>query len=315
MIQKRTIGIVGAGHVGVAAAYAIFMAGLCRDLIVVDQDRRRAEGEAMDLMHAQAFARRVQVRAGSYRDLSPAQVVIVTAGAASRAGESRLALLARNLEVFRTIVRELDRHCREAVLIIASNPVDLMTHFCQRQTRRAASQVIGTGTMLDTARLRALLGAYYEVDPRSIHAYIIGEHGDSEVPLWSTAHIGGTPLEGHALFGKAFNRADMDRLFTAVRTSAYEIIARKGYTSSAIGLTIARLTAAVLNDENSVLPVSRKLVGEYGISDICLSIPSIVGFRGVHNALLPQLSPKEYEGLVRSADILKKHFSEIRESS
>ena len=312
MIQKRTIGIIGTGHVGVAAAYAVFMAGLCSDIILVDKDHRKAEGEAMDLMHGQAFAGSVSVRAGDYVDLAAAQVVVITAGTATTAGESRLALLSRNVEVFSEIITQLDRHNPEAVLIIASNPVDIMTYFCQSHSRRPIARVVGTGTMLDTARFRALLGRYYDVDPRSVHAYIIGEHGDSEVPLWSTAHIGGVPILGQSVFDKPFDLTAMDRLFESVRTSAYEIIARKGYTSAAIGLSIVRLAEAVLNDQKSVLPVSRKLTGEYGIEHVCLSIPSIVGLHGVDNALLPKLSASEHEKLVQSADILKQSYQHIK---
>lgn len=314
MIQKRTVGIVGTGHVGVAAAYAIFMAGLASEIILIDKDNRRAAGEAMDLMHGQAFAGRVGVRAGGYPDLEQAQVIVVTAGVAGRPGESRLALLGRNARVFDQIVGELDRYSPESVLVIASNPVDIMTWITQQSSRRSSGLVIGTGTMLDTARFRALIGGYYDVDPRSVHATIIGEHGDSEVPLWSTATIGGVSILKHAILGKSFNRAEMDRLFETVRTAAYEIIDRKGYTSTAIGLTIMRLVAAVFNDQQSVLPVSRQATGAYGLDNVCLSIPSLVGNRGVQDALLPPLSPEEHQGIVRSADVLKQSLADIREN-
>jgi L-lactate dehydrogenase len=314
MIQKRTVGIIGTGHVGVAAAYGVFMAGLCSEIILVDKNHRKAEGEAMDLMHGQAFAGSVSVRAGDYQDLAAAQVVVITAGAATVAGESRLTLLSRNVDVFNNIVTQLDHHSPDAVLIIASNPVDIMTYFCQLHSRRPIARVIGTGTMLDTARFRALLGSYYAVDPRSVHAYIIGEHGDSEVPLWSTAHIGGVPILGQTVRGRTFDRPAMDQLFESVRTAAYKIIERKGYTDTAIGLSIVRLAAAVLNDQQSVLPVSRKLTGEYGIEDICLSIPSIVGLQGVDDALLPELSASEHKSLVHSANILRQSFQQIDSS-
>lgn len=306
MIQKRTIGIVGTGYVGVAAAYAIFMSGLAGEIVLVDKDRRKAEGEAMDLMHGQAFAGHVHVRPGGYPDLAAAQVVVITAGAATRPGESRLGLLGRNAQVFTGIVAELDKHCPEAVLIIASNPVDIMTRITLQSSRRDPQLVIGTGTMLDTARFRALIGQYYNVDPRSVHAYILGEHGDSEVPLWSTAAIGGVPVLGHVIAGKSFERDQMDGLFQRVRTAAYEIIDRKGYTNTAIGLTIMRLAAAVLNDQQAVLPVSRELSGQYGIENVCLSIPSIIGLHGVQDALLPELCPLEQEQLMHSAAILRQ---------
>ena len=311
MIQKRTIGIVGTGQVGVAAAYAVFIAGLCSDLILVDKNYKKAEGEAMDLTHGQAFAGSVQVRPGGFEDLATAQLVIITAGAATVAGESRLSLLARNVDIFCKIIAQLDRHSPESVLIIASNPVDIMVYFSQMKSHRPHTRIIGTGTMLDTARFRALLGQYYEVDPRSVHAYIVGEHGDSEVPLWNSARIGGVPVVENTVMGKPYDQAAMERLFERVRSAAYEIIARKGYTSSAIGLSIARLASAILNDQKSVLPVSRRLTGEYGIEDVCLSIPSIVGIHGMQDTLLPELSMEEHERLVRSAGILKSSFTTL----
>jgi L-lactate dehydrogenase len=311
MIQKRTIGIVGTGQVGMAAGYAVFLLGLASEIILIDKNMRRAEGEAMDLMHGQAFAGSVTVRAGTYADLAAAQVVIVTAGVAQKPGESRLALLNRNAAVFREIVEQLDRHSPNAVLIIASNPVDVLTYVTQALSRRSGALVIGTGTMLDTARFRALLGRHYGVDPRSVHAYILGEHGDSEVPIWSSAAIGGVPLVGATVLGKPFDEGRMARLFARVRNAAEEIISRKGHTNTAIGSAIARLVDAVLDDQRSVLPVSRRLDGQYGIHDICLSIPSIVGRHGATDALLPRLNDTEREGLRRSAAVLEESLQGI----
>ena len=311
MIQKRTIGIVGTGHVGVAAAYAVFLRGLCSEIVLIDKDQERAEGEAMDLMHGQAFAKRVTVRAGGYRDLANAQLVVITAGVSQKAGETRLDLLHRNAEVFQDIIGKLDRQAPKAVLIIATNPVDVLTHVSQKLSHRPGAQVIGTGTMLDTARFRALLGHHYKVDPRSVHAYIVGEHGDSEVPLWRSARIGGVPLVNQTISGRSFDRKGMDALFERVRNAAYEIISRKGYTNTAIGSAIARLVEAVLEDQGSVLPVSRLLEGQYGIRNICLSIPTIVGSSGVREALLPRLSDDELAGLQHSAGVLNKSLREL----
>ena len=173
MIQKRSIGIVGTGHVGVAAAYAVFLRGLCSDIILIDKNSERAEGEAMDLMHGQAFGAPVRVRSGTYEDLDRAQLVVISAGVAQQEGETRLDLLNRNAEVFRDIIDQLDRHAPEAVLVIATNPVDVLTYVSQKLSRRPESRIIGTGTMLDTARFRALLGQHYNVDPRSVHDYIV----------------------------------------------------------------------------------------------------------------------------------------------
>jgi len=311
MIQKRRIGIVGTGHVGVAAAYAVFLRGLCSEIVLIDKDHDRAEGEAMDLMHGQAFGERVVVRAGGYEDLAEAQLVVITAGVAQKEGETRLDLLNRNAEVFRDIIDQLDRHAPQAVLIIATNPVDILTHVSQTLSRRSAARIIGTGTMLDTARFRALLGQHYGVDPRSVHAYILGEHGDSEVPLWSSARIGGVSLMAHTISGRSFIKEEMDALFERVRNAAYDIISRKGYTNTAIGSAIARLVEAVLEDQGSVLPVGRVLSGQYDISGVCLSIPSIVGRDGVREALLPGLTGKEQAGLQQSAAVLKENLENL----
>jgi L-lactate dehydrogenase len=311
MIQKRSIGIVGTGNVGVAAAYAVFLRGLCGEIILVDKDQARAEGEAMDLMHGQAFGERVNVRAGDYDDLTEAQLVVITAGVAQKEGETRLALLNRNAAVFQDIIDRLDRYAPQAVLVIATNPVDVLTHVSQTLSRRPEARVIGTGTMLDTARFRALLGQHYNVDPRSVHAYIVGEHGDSEVPLWSSARIGGVPLVNQTVLNRAFDASAMAALFERVRNAAYEIISRKGYTNTAIGSAIARLVEAVLEDQGSVLPVSRLLEGQYGLRDVCLSIPTIVGSRGIREALLPELNETELTGLRRSATILRENLDAL----
>ena len=309
MIQKRTVGIIGTGNVGVAAAYAIFLLGLASEIILIDKDVKRAEGEAMDLMHGQAFAGSMTVRAGGYSDLSSAQVVIITAGVSQKPGENRLDLLNRNAAVFKDIVSELDRHTLQSILIVASNPVDILTYVTQKLSSRPLNRVIGTGTMLDTGRFRALLGRYYGVDPRSVHAVILGEHGDTEVPIWSSANIRGVPLVDNTVLGKPFDAEKMDRLFQQVRSAAYEIIDRKGYTNTAIATAIVRLAEVLLEDQKSVLTVSRILTGEYGLKDVCLSIPSVVGIAGVEDAILPRLDAAELKGLQRSATFLKDNIS------
>ncbi|MGB5618133.1 MAG: L-lactate dehydrogenase [Desulfobacterales bacterium] len=309
MIQKRTVGIVGTGNVGVAAAYAIFLLGLASEIILIDKNAKRAEGEAMDLMHGQAFAGSMTVRAGDYGDLSSALVVIITAGVSQKPGENRLDLLNRNAAVFKDIVSELDRYTPHSILIIASNPVDILTYVAQKLSSRPPHRVIGTGTMLDTGRFRALLGRYYGVDPRSVHAVILGEHGDTEVPIWSSANIGGVPLIDNTVLGKPFDAENMNRLFQQVRSAAYEIIERKGYTNTAIGTAIVRLVEVLLEDQKSVLTVSRMLTGEYGLKDVCLSIPAVVGIAGVEDAILPRLDAAELKGLQRSAAFLKDNIS------
>ena len=308
MIQKRTIGIVGTGYVGVAAAYAAFLRELASEIILIDKNGKKAEGEAMDLMHGQAFVEKTVVRAGDYSDLKTAQLIVITAGVAQRPGESRLDLLNRNADVFRDIVAQLDRHSPEAVLIVATNPVDILTYVTQSLSSRSASRVIGTGTMLDTGRFRALLGDHYDVDPRSVHAYILGEHGDTEVPIWSTANIGGVPLLGNTVLGKPFDQEAMHAVFMKVRNAAYEIIDRKGYTSTAIGSAIARVSEAIIEDRRAVLPVSVRLNGQYGLDQVCLSIPAVLGSNGVEATIHPNLNTTEIEGLQHSARTLKEQL-------
>lgn len=304
--------MVGVGHVGTAAAYGLFQNQVASRIVLVDQDARRAEGEAMDLMHGQAYVGRVTVEAGGFERLAGSHVVVVAAGVSQAPGESRLSLLSRNASVFQAIARELDEHAPDATLIIASNPVDILTYVMQELSTRPDAHVIGTGTLLDTARFRALLGEHYGVSPRSVHAYILGEHGDSEVPIWSNALIGGLPLRGRTVLGRPFDDAVMNDLFERVRRAAYDIIDRKGHTNTAIGLGIGRVVEAVLEDQKSVLPVSIRLHGEYGLTEVCLSLPCVVGTNGVEGRVLPELDPSERAGLERSAEVLREALDEIQ---
>jgi len=305
MLHRHTVGIIGTGQVGVATASALFQQRIINELILVDLDRRRAEGEAMDLMHAQGYVGRRRVRAGDYPDLAEAQIVIITAGVGQRPGEDRLSLLKRNAAVFRQIAEQLDRHAPEAILLIASNPVDVLTYVMQELSQRPHEKVIGTGTMLDTTRLRSLLAEHYQVDPRSVHALIMGEHGDSEIAVWSGANIGGTSVRHTPILGKPYDPALLDSILTQVRRAAYEIIERKGYTNWAIGLVLAHLVRTIQEDQGSVLPISVRLHGEYGIDDVCLSIPVTVGIHGAGGRVPIPLEDAERQALVNSAETLK----------
>ncbi len=311
MLHRHTIGIVGAGQVGMAAATALFQQRIARELILIDLDRKRAEGEAMDLMHAQGYVGRRRVWAGDYSDLSNAQIVIVTAGVSQKPGEDRISLLNRNTDVFRQIAEQLDRHAPKAILIVASNPVDILTYVMQELSERPDEKVIGTGTMLDTTRLRTLLAEHYQVDPRSVHAMILGEHGDSEFAVWSRANIGGTPLRHETILGKPYDPDFLDETFHRVRTAAYEIIERKGYTNWAIGLVLAHLVRTIQEDQCSVLPISVRLHGEYGVADVCLSIPVAVGINGAGERIPVPLNDDEQKALVASADILKRSIQSL----
>lgn len=312
MIQKHTIGIIGTGNVGIAAAYALFLNRTAGEIILIDKDPRRAEGEAMDLMHGQPYVGHISIRAGDYRDLESAQVVVVSAGVSQKPGEDRLDLLNRNADVLRQIAAQLDRYAPEAVLVVASNPVDILTYTLQQLTERPPHRVVGTGTMLDTGRFRSLLGKHYHVDPRSVHAYIVGEHGDSEVPLWSSADIGGVSIVKHTVLGRTFDEEEMQRLFIKVRDAAYHIIERKGYTNTAIGSVIARLCEAVLEDQKSVFTVSTGIAGEYGLSDLCFSVPAVVGIDGFEATVLPDLTDGEKRALHSSAEVIRNSIDGMR---
>lgn len=304
-MARSSLGIVGVGNVGVAAAYSIFQRQIASEIVLVDRDRQRAEGEAMDLMHGQPLVGRVTVRAGDYADLGSCGVIVITAGVNQKAGESRLDLLNRNAAVFREIATELDRYAPEAILVVATNPVDILTYAMQQLTHRSAQRVIGTGTMLDTSRFRALLGNEYAVNPRSVHAYILGEHGDSEVPIWSSAMIGGLSIMHHVINGRRFDPVEMKVLFERVRTAATDIISRKGYTNTAIGLVIAYLVRVILEDQRSVLPVSVNPEGDYGQRNVCFSVPCVIGAQGVEYRLTPEMNEAEHHGLGASAQLLR----------
>ncbi len=303
-MAKQRVGIVGAGQVGVAGAFAMFVQEICSELVLVDLDKRRARGEALDLMHGQGYAGRIVVKDGGYELLAGCQVVVVAAGAAQKPGETRLDLLNRNAAIFRGIAAELDRHAPDAIIVVASNPVDILTYIMQELSDRPAGKIIGTGTMLDTSRFRSLLGEYYHVDPKSVHGYILGEHGDTEFAAWSTVTIGGKSPVDAGILGRPWNQADMDALFERVKNAAYEIIEGKGYTNWAIGLVISRLVDIILDDRCSIQPVSTRLDDDYGISGVCLSLPTRVGMGGVDGHVHLHLDEGERAALEESAGVL-----------
>lgn len=312
MIQKRTIGIVGAGKVGTAAAYCMFIHNTASEIILVDRDAQRAEGEAMDLMHGASLGEPATVRAGALEDLGAAQLIVLSAGTGRKAGESRLDLLNRNVAIFRDIVEKLDQYAPNAILVVATNPVDIITHAIQQLSQRPRSHVIGTGTMLDTSRFRASLAAHYGVAPRSVDAYILGEHGDTEVPVWSNASIGGLRIQERPVLGKPFDEETMRRLFERVRYAGHEVIALKGFTSSAIGIVINHLCETILGDQKTVLTVSVPFEGEYGISDVCMSLPCVAGQDGVEGRIVANLSEEETRAMLRSAETLQKSLKGLQ---
>ena len=303
---SRKVSLVGTGLVGSSFAYALMIRGLASELVLIDVDADKATGEMMDFNHGLSFTRPMKITAGDYAECAGSHVVVIAAGASQKPGESRLDLLARNAAIFRQIVPEVVRHNPGGIILIATNPVDILTYVALGVSGLPPGKVIGSGTILDTSRFRFLLGQYYGVDARSVHGYIIGEHGDSEIPVWSLASIGGVRLQEFApLKNKEYVQADMDALFAQVRDAAYEIIRRKGATYYAIGLGLVSIVAAILGDYRRVVSVSTLMTGQHGVHDMCLSLPCVVGDQGVEEILTLNLDPAEETGFRRSAAKLK----------
>ena len=310
MSQASKVAVVGAGRVGSTFAYTLAASGLVHDIVVIDADTGRAEGEAMDIAHAVPFHRPVQVRAGHLADAAGALVTVITAGAAQQPGETRPALLLRNVQVLRGIVEGVVRANPDGLLLLATNPVDALTFAALRLSGLPPTRVLGSGTVLDSARLRALLGTRYGVDPRNVHAYVLGEHGDSEVVSWSTTRVANMRLEDYcAITGLSCTAQDRAAVAAEVRDAAYEIIRRKGATNFAIAAALTRIVEAIVRDESSVLTVSTLLQGQYGIGDVCLSLPAVVGRQGVRQVLPLPLSEDEAQALRHSAEVIRQAFA------
>ncbi|MBR4622175.1 MAG: L-lactate dehydrogenase [Ruminococcus sp.] len=312
--NKRKVVLIGTGMVGMSFAYSLVNQGsICNELVLIDVNKVRANGEAMDLNHGLAFAKsNMQIYAGEYHDCKDADIVVIAAGVAQKEGESRLDLLQRNVEVFRSIITPVVKSGFDGIFLVATNPVDIMTRVTYELSRFGASRVIGTGTSLDTARLRYLLGDYFTVDPKNIHAYVIGEHGDSEfVPLsqvmLATKHVS-EMLENP---NNNYSIEDMERIETEVRTSAYKIIEAKRATYYGIGMAITRIVKAILGDENSVLTVSCKLSGEYSNRNVFIGVPCIIGRNGVKEVVELSLTESEQEKFNSSAKVLEESFESL----
>ncbi len=295
------IGVIGSGFVGATSAYAMVMRGVGREIVLVDLNKARAQAEADDILHAVPFAGQLDVRAGDYPDLDGCSVVVVTAGVSQRPGENRSELLGRNAKIFNQIIPQILYHAKDAVLVIASNPVDIMTHLTTQIAVEAGlppTQVLGTGTTLDTARFRALLSRYLGVDSRHVHAYVIGEHGDSEVLTWSLITIGGIPLDEFCeQRGLTICQSERNNIEEMVRKAAYHIIDGKGATYYGIGSAIARIVEMVLRDRRAILTVSTTMAEVAGIKNVTLALPHLIGGEGAMDTLMPPISVSELEAL------------------
>jgi L-lactate dehydrogenase len=309
------VGIVGSGFVGATAGYALVMQGVGREIVLVDKNTARAVAEADDIRHAVPFAFPLDVHAGGYEDLAGCKVVVLCAGVGQKPGETRLQLLQRNAGVFREVVPAVLKHAPDAVLVVASNPVDVMTHLAAKFARECgvpAGRVLGSGTTLDTARFRSLLGGHCGVDPHHVHAYVIGEHGDSEVLTWSLAMIGGMPLEAFArLRGIDLSDAVRKDIDSKVRGAAYTIIGGKGATYYGIGSALARIVDAILHDLRSVLTVGAPTADVVGVRDVTVALPRLVGGQGVLETFPLPLSDQESASLHKSAAVIRKALDEL----
>lgn len=309
------IGIVGSGFVGATAGYALVMQGIGREIVFVDKNADRAAAEADDIQHAVPFANPLEVRYGTFKDLAGCRVVLLCAGVGQKPGETRLQLLQRNAQVFREMVPQVLQNASEAVLVVASNPVDVMTHLTARFASKmgvSPSRVLGSGTTLDTARFRSLLGRHFGVDPHHVHAYVIGEHGDSEVLTWSLATIGGMPLEAFGqLRGIDFSDSVRQRIDRQVRGAAYTIIAGKGATYYGIGSALARIVDVILHDQRAIMTVCTPTPDVLGVTDTTVSLPRLVGGQGIIETFPLPLDDAEADQLRASARVIRQSLDEM----
>lgn len=304
-MNKQKCAVIGCGFVGASIAFSLIQEEMFSELVLIDINQTKAEGEAMDLSHGLPFVHPMKIYAGTYADLADCFLIIITAGAGQRPGETRLELVRKNVEIFRDMIPQITAVTQDARLLIVSNPVDVMTYAAWKLSGYPPEHVIGSGTVLDTARLKYLLGAHLGVDSRSAHAFIIGEHGDSELAVWSSANISGVDLDSFCDICGACDGETLHRLYEDVRTSAYKVIEKKGATYYAIALAVTRIARAIVREEHSVLPVSAYVNGHYGVSDVYFGVPSIVGAEGVEKVLDIPLDGSEQQQLEHSVQTLK----------
>lgn len=310
--KRIKISIIGAGFVGATAAYALMIAGLASEIVIVDINKEKALGEAMDLAHGVSFVKPVDVYAGDYKDTADSDIVIITAGAAQKSGETRLDLINKNLDIFKKIIPNIVEHSPNSILLVVSNPVDILTYITYKLSGFPKQRVIGSGTVLDTSRFKHLLSEYFNIDDRNIHTYIIGEHGDSEVPTWSLTNIAGMNLDDYCKnVCKKYDELSKNKIHHDVKNAAYEVINRKGATYFAVGLAIRRIVEAILRDENSILTVSSLLEGQYGINDVYVGVPTIVGSSGIKKILEVPLNKEELNKLKISTTTLKEYIDKL----
>ena len=311
--EVRRVVLVGTGFVGMSFAYSMVNQGGAEELVLIDVNHEKAEGEAMDLSHGIPFGpENIEIWAGDYSDCKTADIVVITAGVNQQPGETRLALVERNAKIMRDVVRNIMKSGFNGILLIASNPVDVLTYIAWQESGLARHRVIGTGTTLDTARLRHEISKYLNVDPRNVHGYIVGEHGDTETPLWSHTTVGVKPILDIIADDPQYKFDDLEQIYVNVRDAAYHIIERKRATYYGIGMCTTRIVKAILNDENCILPVSAYLNGQYGIKDIFTGVPAIINRNGVREVFDLNIAGTERDRLQHSVDILRQTLDTVR---
>ena len=307
----RKVVIIGCGFVGAACSFAIMQSGLFSEMVLIDTDKSKAEGEALDISHGVPFAKPIKIYAGDYDDIKDASLVIVTAGANQKQGETRLDLVKKNISIFKSVIPEIKKRKFNGILLIVANPVDILTTVALKLSGFSENKVIGSGTVLDTARLKYELGNHLNVDSRSVHAFIIGEHGDSEIAAWSSANVSGIPLSKFCEMRGYFNHEEtMQKIAENVKNSAYEIIEKKKATYYGVAMAVKRICEAIIRDEKSILPISSMMKGDFGIEGISLSMPAIVGKNGVECLVPIQLNEEEISKLQKSAQKLQDILSQ-----
>lgn len=306
-VNLRKVAVIGCGFVGSTSAFSLMQSSLFSEMVLIDADTHKAEGEAMDIAHGIPLAKQMKIYAGNYDDIVDAAIIIVTAGAGQKPGETRLDLVHKNIAIFKSIIPEIAKRNCQGILLIVANPVDILTYAALKLSGFPENRVLGSGTVLDTARLKYQVGEHLGVDSRSVHAFIIGEHGDSEIAAWSSANVSGIALSQFCeMRGHFQHKENTAEIAEKVKNSAYEIISRKHATYYGIAMVVRRICEAILRDEKSILPVSSMMHGQYGLEDIVLSMPAIVGKNGLETTVPISLNKDERENLIKSADTLRK---------
>ncbi|MGE4283823.1 MAG: L-lactate dehydrogenase [Clostridia bacterium] len=314
MLHKITgkISIIGAGFVGSTTAYTLMLSGLVSEIVLIDINKSKAEGDVMDMNHGISFVRPVQIISGNYKDCHDSDIVIIAAGANQKPGETRIDLVRKNTEIFKSIIPEVIKYCKDAILLVVTNPVDILTYVTLKISGLSPKKVIGSGTVLDTSRFKFLLSQHIGIDTRNIHAYILGEHGDTEVAAWSLVNAAGMTIEEFCKYYGKCEGYSKQETYEDVKNSAYKIIEKKGATYYAVALAVRRIVECIMRDENSILTVSGLIEGQYGIDNVCFSLPTIVNEKGIEKTLEIPLTDEETKLLHKSAQALKDVLKEIQ---